>query len=127
MGGKKVDNSTTPQQVIQYLKDLFSYALVLGMTYDQYWKDDPFLMIAYVKADEYRQIRKNQEYWLQGLYTYIAVGNLSPIFNPFSKEKKARKYLDQPIPITKQEQDAIENARVQKIYDKFVKLTKKGG
>lgn len=105
MGGKEVEKTTTPQDIIDYLNDLFAYALSIGMTYKQYWHDDPLLLRSYLKAEEYRQIRRNNEFWLQGLYVHIAIGDLVPVLNPFSKEHKARKYLDKPIPITRKEQE----------------------
>ena len=118
MGGQEVEqdekNSTTPQDIIDYLYELFAYALSLGMTYEQYWYDDPLLLKSYIKAEEIRARRRNQEMWLQGLYVHIAVGDLVPILNPFSKEHKARKYLDRPIPITKQEVDEAEAEKVKK-------------
>ena len=120
---RKLDNSeqqtTSPQQIIDYLDELFAYALSIGMTYEQYWLQDPKLIYSYIKAEELRTKRKNQEMWLQGLYVHIAIGDLVPILNPFSKEHKARKYLDKPIPITQREQEEYEQERIQKITRKL--------
>ena len=114
--------TTSPQDMLDYLDDLFAYALLIGMSYEQYWLDDPKLMKAYIKADEMRQIRKNNDMWLQGLYNYLAVGNLAPILNPLSKDHKARPYLKQPMPITQKEIELQEEQRVNRIYNKFVAL-----
>ena len=128
MGGQEVEAvepTTTPQKVINYLNELFAYALSIGMNYKQYWIDDPCLINYYIKAEEIRQSKKNQELWLQGLYIYVAIGDLVPVLNPFSKEHKPRKYLDSPIPITKQEQEQYEQNRVNKIIQKLDKLVGK--
>lgn len=94
MGGKEVaQKTTTPQDIINYLYELFAYALSIGMNYEQYWYDDPMLINSYIKAEEIRQVKKNNELWLQGLYVYIAIGDLVPVLNPFSKDHKAKKYL----------------------------------
>ena len=126
---RKLDNSeqqtTSPQQIIDYLDELFAYALSIGMTYEQYWLQNPKLIYSYIKAEELRTKRKNQEMWLQGLYVHIAIGDLVPVLNPFSKEHKARKYLDKPIPITQREQEEYEQERIQKITRKLDSLVGK--
>ena len=120
MGGKEVEQkTTTPQQIIDYLYDLFAYALYLGMTYEQYWYDDPLLLNSYLKAEEIRRRTKNQEMWLQGLYVHIAVGDLVPVLNPFSKDHKAKKYLDKPIPLTQQEKEEYDQTKVKK-FEKYM-------
>lgn len=126
MGGKEVaQKTTTPQDIINYLYELFAYALSIGMNYEQYWYDDPMLINSYIKAEEIRQVKKNNELWLQGLYVYIAIGDLVPVLNPFSKDHKAKKYLDKPIPITQREQEAYEQERVIKIVNKLNSLVGK--
>lgn len=126
---RELDNSeaktTSPQDILNYLDDLFAYALSIGMTYDQYWYDSPKLLKSFMKAEEIRMSRRNQELYLQGLYVQIAIGNLVPVLNPFSKEHKARKYLDKPIPITKREQEEYERERVNKIIRKLDSLVGK--
>lgn len=114
MGGKEVEEkTTTPQDIIDYLYDLFSYALSIGMTYEQYWHDDPLLLKYYIKADEINRIKKNNELYLQGLYVYIAIGDLVPLLNPFSKEHKAKPYLKEPIPITEKEREQKRLERIE--------------
>lgn len=119
--GRSVSNkkATSPQEIVNYLDDLFAYALSIGMTYEQYWYQDPMLIKAYIKAEEYKQVRRNQDLWLQGLYVHIAIGDLVPILNPFSKQHKAKKYLEKPIPTTQKELELQEEARVNHIYNKL--------
>ena len=102
---------------LDYLEELFAYALSIGMTYEQYWYDDPMLINAYIRADEIKQRRRNNEMWLQGLYVYQAVGSLIHLANPFSKKHKADRYMKKPIPITS---DELAEAEQEK-YDRFVK------
>lgn len=106
--------TTSPQDILEYLDDLFAYALFLGMTYEQYWFQDPRLINAYIRAEEIRTMRKNRDLWLQGLYVHIAIGDLVPILNPFSKEHRAKKYLDKPIPLTEKEQEEEEQRKLQR-------------
>lgn len=106
---------------IEYLDELFAYALSLGMTFDQYWYEDPYLINAYVKAESIRQKKKNTELWLNGAYIYQAIGCLVPVLNPFSKEHRAKPYLKRPIPITEEEKAELEREK----YERFVEYMHK--
>lgn len=89
--------------------EAFPYYLSIGMTYDQFWNDDVNLVKYYRKADEIKIERKNQELWLQGLYMYEALCDVSPILQAFAKKgTKARPYSEKPYSITER-QRKIEN------------------
>lgn len=78
------------------------------MSYEQFWYDEPRLVVAYNKAHKYHIQQKNEELWLQGLYVYNAFGTV--IANAF-KEKGCTpaKYLEKPIEIfPKKVQDSEE-------------------
>ena len=91
------------------------------MTYDQYWYDDPYLINVYMKAEKIKQRKKNNELWLQGLYIYQAIGALTPVLNPFSKEHKAKPYLKQPIPISEEEKAEQEREKYERFVDYMMK------
>lgn len=95
--------------------EAFPYYLSIGMSYELYWYGEPNLVKAYREADELRVDRMNHEAWIQGMYVYHAVGALYPLFNPFSKQKKAEEYLKEPIVIT-------ERARNQKAMEEGNKM-----
>lgn len=60
------------------------------------------MVIAYRKAAELREKRRNQEMWLQGMYVYEALCDASPLFR-FSMKKgtvKPEPYVKEPYPIT---------------------------
>lgn len=99
----------------EIFNETFPYYLSIGMSYELYWYGEPNLVKAYREADELRVDRMNYEAWLQGLYVYQAVGALYPVFNPFSKQKKAEEYLKEPIVIT-------ERARNQKAMEEGNKM-----
>ena len=71
------------------------------MTPEQYWDGDPMLAKYYRQADELKRKRKNQELWLQGMYIYEALCDVSPILRPFAKKgTKPVPYPDHPYAIT---------------------------
>lgn len=94
---------------------VFPYYLAIGMTYDQFWVDDPALARAYRSADSIRKRRMNEELWLNGIYTAEALA--STVGNMFSKSKY--KYPAEPKPIT---MDEIEERRERERRMKMEKI-----
>jgi hypothetical protein len=77
------------------------------MTPEQYWDDDPMLAKWYRQAEEMRQKRKNEELWLQGMYIYEALCDVSPILQAFAKRgTKPAPYPDHPYSITTKDMEA---------------------
>ena len=86
--------------------DLFPFYLSIGMSPEQYWDGDPALAKHYRKADELRRKRRNEELWLQGMYIYEALCDVSPMMNAFAKKgTKPRPYSDHPYALTVKERD----------------------
>ena len=84
---------------------LCPYYMSIGMTYDEFWNGDTAAPIAYRKAEEYRKKRKNEELWMQGMYIYHALFDVSPVLHAFAKNAKPRPYPEEPFPLSR-EQDA---------------------
>jgi hypothetical protein len=75
------------------------------MTYDEFWNQDVELVKVYLKASELREKRRNQELWLQGMYIYEALCDVSPLFRLSLKKGivKPEPYVKEPYPITADE------------------------
>ena len=114
---EKSDKSTSPQDCLDYLDKLCAYALSVGMTYEQYWFQEPSLIRYYVQAEKIKQRKINSSMWLQGLYVYQAIGSLIHLANPFSKERRAKPYMKRPIPLTDEDKEEQEREK----YERFVK------
>lgn len=73
-----------------YRDILFPQALIYGMTYEQFWKDDPQIFWdyenAYNKRKEIEFKENNYMMWLNGQYTLMAMAQV--MANSFSKSKK---------------------------------------
>lgn len=100
MEGSIVGASSTRRTYTEEFEKAFPYYLSIGMTYEQYWRGEPWLVKAYHEAQELKIERMNYEKWLQGLYIYHSIGALTPVLNPFSKKKKADDYLKEPLVVT---------------------------
>lgn len=84
--------------------EAFPFYLSIGMTYEQYWEGDSWLVKDYRKAYEYRRDEMNWQAWLQGMYIYEAIADIAPILHPFAKKgTRARKYAEKPYEFKKPE------------------------
>lgn len=75
----------------------------MGMPQDEYWNGDPQLVKYYRKAAAIKRNERNAELWLQGLYIYEAIMDLSPILRSFVKNPKPQPYSKMPYPLTEKE------------------------
>lgn len=89
------------------------------MTCDQYWNGDPTLVRYYRKADEIKKERRNEELWLQGMYIYEALCDVSPILHAFAKKgTKPQPYSGKPYAITETQHKRVEEEKERKIAEK---------
>ena len=99
--------------------EVFPYYLAIGMTPEQFWDGDPILTKYYRQADEIRQKRKNQELWLQGMYIYEALCDVSPLLHAFAKKgTKPSPYPDQPYSLTTKELEEEKKLREKRDREK---------
>jgi hypothetical protein len=86
------------------------------MSCDQYWEGDPYLVVAYRQAEEFRFERKNTEMHLQGWYNYEA---FSAVIAQFAygmngkKGKKPSEYRKYPLAITQREKEAEKQRKIE--------------
>lgn len=113
---------TSPRKTFTELfEELFPAYLAMGMTWTQFWVDEPELTIAYRKADAIRRRRKNEELWLEGIYMAEALN--ATVGNMFSKGQK-HPYPAEPFPLTVDEQqerrEREEKARMERMKAAFI-------
>lgn len=124
---KGSDTNRSPLTYTEVFEEDFPFYLSIGMTYEQYWDDDPRLTEWYRKAYEIKNDRKNQELWLQGLYVYAAILDASPVFHAFAKKgTKPRDYFAEPIPITKnairEQKEREARKKMERIQNTFMRF-----
>ena len=122
-GGSELNSSAPSFTYTEKFYELFPYYLSIGMTAEQYWEGDPTLARYYRKADEIRKERRNEELWLQGMYIYEALCDVSPVLHAFAKKgTKPQPYSEKPYAITKEQQERIEEEKERKIAEKGKKF-----
>lgn len=104
-------------------EEAFPYYLSIGMTYDQYWNNDPHLVKYYRMAEEIKREVRNQELWLQGMYIYEALCDVSPILHSFAKKgTKPIPYTDHPYPLSNKQTKKTDMDKERKVFDKGKKI-----
>ena len=95
MGDRGVTESPQKLLAIDELFDkMFPEYLAMGMTYEQFWKQDCSLVIAYRKAYRIRQEEINRNAWLNGLYIFKALQTAPVTVNGFAPKG----YTPEPYP-----------------------------
>ena len=92
----------SPPKYYEVFEEHLPFYLHIGMTEGQYWNGDPQLVKTYRKKHELQREQTNQEMWLQGLYIYEALLDVSPVFHDFVKHPKPMPYPSEPYPLTTQ-------------------------
>ena len=97
------------------MNEWFPYYLALGMTYEQYWRSDPYLTVYYQKAKKMKFDYDNQMAWINGMFMFVgrvAYGchKLVP-----KEGEQCKNYTDKPYEFdgAKQEEELKKEAEVQ--------------
>lgn len=109
----KGGGGNTPISLSELFYSHLPYYLSIGMTWEEYWKDDVTKVIYYRKKDKLDRQRKNNELYLQGLYFYKALECIAPVLVPFNKNPTPHPYLDEPFALTEEERIERENRKQQ--------------
>ena len=88
-----------PDKCREIFEKAFPSYLAQGMTYDEFYRQDHTLVIAYRRAHEIRRKEENENFWLMGAYVYHAICKAAPLLMPFNKHPKPEDYLDKPFPL----------------------------
>lgn len=106
----RVEQSTLNLYTNAFRNHLPMY-LAMGMTVTEYYDEDCLLAKYYREAFEIKKRQKNFELWLQGMYVYEALCDVSPILRAFSKADKPNDYSKEPYPLTKAEIEEREKTK----------------
>lgn len=116
-----------PKSYSEIFDECFPYYLSIGMTCEEYWEGDSALPIFYRKAQKLRNDTENQKAWLQGMYFYEALCNVSPVLHAFAKKgAKPYPYPSKPYGEEKENKENIgkkienERLRTQVYIDNWV-------
>lgn len=104
--GEQVENSSVTHKTYEELfKSVLPYYLSIGMSYEQFYQEDPELVSYYREAQRLKDISQNEFLWLQGMYFREA---LAEIISKCFGGNKSIKYPVEPYPLTQEEADKRE-------------------
>lgn len=115
---------------------MLDYALVLGMTPEQYWYGNPRLLLNYEKKYQMESDKKRQEAWLIGAYVKSALSSTILVAGLADKDagKKMPKYPDMPMPTNddgevemSETAKELERERFYRYLHKLAKINNKKG
>lgn len=119
-----VNGSSILEKFSDFYEQQLPYYLSIGMSYELYWYGDCEAVKSYRKAEELRTKKQNELLWLQGFYTYTVISDLVPVLNPIAAEAKPTEYMDQPIPLTDEELQAMRENQERKKMEKIMQRMK---
>lgn len=95
MGNQLEDIPTNKEDEITSFTDVFNEIfptfLLVGMTYDQFWNDDVYLVRHYINLYKLVNIRREQDAWMIGVYVREALQDVASCFG-----NKKYNYPDKP-------------------------------
>lgn len=78
----------------------------IGMSYSQFWYEDCWIANMYLKSYSIKKEQLNEQFWLQGMYIYEALCDVSPVLHAFCKKgTKPIPYPKEPYPLFKNKKD----------------------
>ena len=106
-----------------------------GMSYDEYWFESPYRAKFYLEAHKLKVKQKDEELWMQGMYIYEALCDVSPILHAFSKKgTKPLPYRSKPMSeetneykTKKEKEQDVKNERMKAriFFDNWARATAK--
>ena len=103
------------------------YYLSIGMPYELFWQEDPWLARKYHRASELRRQRTSEEMWLQGLYNFNAFSTALSNLNFGKRRRKPNHYMEEPvrvIPLTEEEKEQKAKRERERLIHYFNRLEK---
>lgn len=114
MGDNEIKSNT--QKELSSYTEIFEencpFFMSIGMSYNQFWYEDCWIAKTYLKTYKIKKEQLNEQFWLQGMYIYEALCDVSPVLHAFSKKgTKPIPYPKEPYPLEKKEKIVTEEEK----------------
>ena len=118
MGGAGGKNAAPPLSLMSVFENACPQYMAWGMTWEQYWDGEVTAHKAYRKAKKLQVIEENKMAWIQGMYIYESIANLSPALKAFAKGQ-AKPYPKQPYDLFEDERKKTEERKQRERYERM--------
>ena len=118
----------TPKTATEIFREAFPRYLAIGMTYEQFWEQESWLVKSYREAAKLKQEDVNYVSWLNGLYIVRALrAGVPVVVNGFVKSGNGNiePYPEKPIEFAESKEEKENNqmklqvARMQQMAEMF--------
>lgn len=130
MGDNGVKSNEKLFSYTKVFEEMCPFFMAIGMSYEEYWNEDCWIASYYLKAYKIKREQQNEILWLQGVYIYEALCDVSPVLHAFSKKgTKPSPYPKEPYDLFKKKekevitQEVVEKER-EKAYEFFLNWSK---
>lgn len=83
--------------------------MAIGMSYKEFWFENPYIAETYLKAHKIREEMKKYDFWTLGAYFYESLANTSVMFRDFAKNgSKPKPYPGKPYGVEERKKTAEE-------------------
>ena len=109
-----MEGSLTPKTASELFQEAFPVYLSMGMTYNEFFYKESWLVKSFRKAYRIRQDEINHSAWLQGLYIVQALNSGVPVvLNGMMKQvKDLPNYPSKPIEFSDKSEKKVEEDRM---------------
>lgn len=90
MGRSVIASSPKNRTIKTYFDELCVNLMAIGMSYEQFWYDDPEIANYYIEANKIKQDIEYQKLWVMGKYVYDVIHETYPLLNGFADPKKVK-------------------------------------
>ena len=113
---KPSEEKTSYAEALRFFAQL---AIHIGMSRDEYWNQDPYIMEEYLGAYKMRREEENWQAWIGGIYTFDAVSAVIGNIHFDKGSHSIVKPMEKPMPIFPETPEEIARKR-QAAIDRFV-------
>ena len=118
MGRVSGKTAALPLSLMSVFEQACPQYLAMGMTYEQYWDGDVLAHKAFREAKKLRLAEANQLAWLQGMYVYEVLMDVTPYLKAFSKGRP-KPYPKEPYDLFKEQREAREEREARERYERI--------
>lgn len=119
--------AASPLSLMSVFEEVCPQYMAMGMSYEQFWDGDVSAHRMFAKAEKQRLLKANRMAWLQGLYIYEALIEVTPYLKAFSKGKP-KPYTEEPHDIfadeAKKRKEREDKERYEKMRQKVADFAK---
>jgi len=121
-----LEGNLNPSDKKPLMTDAFEAACPLfmsyGMTYDEFWHDDPVRAKYYREAHEIVLEQMSFNAFVQGRYVRDAIADFIEFYAMTSRPKVGKHYPEKPYPITDRAKRIAEEHREEEVANRYLKM-----